>query len=264
MKVADLFNVKGHVVFVTGAASGLGLAYSEVFAENGAKVVLADMDAVNLEKQATRLKSAGCEVEAVVVDVADEKALRAAIDQAAERNGCLDTMFANAGISSGPGFSVSPSGAIENIDPAVYQRVLDINLTSVLHTVQFAAKHMKRQRSGAIVVTGSIAGIHAESYVGYPYAVTKAAVNHLVRQAALELAPFNVRINAIAPGPFLTNIRGGVMRKDPEVAKHVAESVPMKRIASTDEIKGLALLLGSPAGSFITGTVIPIDGGATV
>ena len=264
MKAVDLFNVKGHVVFVTGAASGLGLAYSEAFAENGAKVVLADMDAANLEKQAARLKSAGCEVEAVVLDVTEGEKLRAAIDRTAERYGRLDTVFANAGISSGPGFSVSPSGAIENIDPAVYQRVLDVNLTSVLHTVQFAASHMKRQRSGAIVVTGSIAGIHAESYVGYPYAVTKAAVNHLVRQAALELAPFNVRINAIAPGPFLTNIRDGVMRKDPEVAKHVAASVPIKRIANTDEIKGLALLLGSPAGSFITGTVIPIDGGATV
>ena len=264
MKLADLFNVKGHVVVVTGAASGIGLAYAEAFAENGAKVVLADMDAANLEKQVARLKAAGCDVEASVVDVSDEKALRAMIDKTAERHGRLDAVFANAGISSGPGFSVSPSGAIESIDPAVYQRVLDINLTSVLHTVQAAAMHMKRQRSGAIVVTGSIAGIHAESYVGYPYAVTKAAVNHLVRQAALELAPFNVRINAIAPGPFLTNIRGGVMRKDPEVAKHVAATVPLGRIASTDEIKGLALLLGSPAGSFITGTVIPIDGGATV
>jgi NAD(P)-dependent dehydrogenase (short-subunit alcohol dehydrogenase family) len=264
VRVADIFNVKGHVVVVTGAASGLGLAYSEAFAENGAKVVLADMDAANLKKQAARLKSAGCEVEAAVLDVTDSEKLRGAIDQIAERYGRLDTVFANAGISSGPGFSVSPSGMIENIDPEVYQRVLDVNLTSVLHTVQFAASHMKRQRSGAIVVTGSIAGMHAESYVGYPYAVTKAAVNHLVRQAALELAPFNVRINSIAPGPFLTHIRGGVMRKDPEVAKHVAATVPMQRIASTDEIKGLALLLGSPAGSFITGTVIPIDGGATV
>jgi len=264
VKVAELFDVRGHVAFVTGAASGLGLAYAEAFAENGAKVVLADMDAGNLEKQVARLKGAGCEVEAVALDVTDSEKLRGAIDQTAERYGRLDTVFANAGISSGPGFSVSPSGTIENIDPAVYQRVLDVNLTSVLHTIQFAAAHMKRQRNGAIIVTGSIAGMHAESYVGYPYAVTKAAVNHLVRQAALELAPFNVRINAIAPGPFLTNIRDGVMRKDPEVAKHVAATVPLQRIASTDEIKGLALLLGSPAGSFITGTVIPIDGGATV
>lgn len=264
MKVADLFNVRGHVVFVTGAASGLGLAYSEAFAENGAKVVLADMDTANLEQQVARLKGAGCDVEAVVLDVAESEKLRAAIDQVVERHGRLDAVFANAGISSGPGFSISPTGKIENIDPVVYQRVLDINLSSVLRTVQFAASHMKRQKSGAIVVTGSVAGIRASSYVGYPYAVTKAAVNHLVRQAALELAPFNVRINAIAPGPFLTNIRDGVMRKDPEVAKNVAATVPMKRIANTNEIKGLALLLGSPAGSFITGTVIPIDGGATV
>ena len=122
---------------------------------------------------------------------------------------------------------------------------------------------MKQRRSGSIVVTGSIAGMHAESYVGYPYIATKAAVHNVVRQAAIELAPFDVRVNAIAPGPFLTNIRGGIMRKDPEVAKRIAATVPLGRVAKTDEIKGLALLLASRAGSFITGAVIPIDGGAS-
>jgi NAD(P)-dependent dehydrogenase (short-subunit alcohol dehydrogenase family) len=141
--------------------------------------------------------------------------------------------------------------------------VLDVNLTSVLHTVQFAAAIMKQQRRGSIVVTGSIAGLHGETYVGYPYAITKAAVHNLVRQAALELAPFNVRVNAIAPGPFLTNIRGGVMHRDPEVRKHISATVPLGRVADTNEMKGLALLLASGAGSFITGAVIPIDGGVT-
>ena len=263
MKVGELFDVKGHVAFVTGAASGLGLAYAEVMAENGAKTVLADVDTGALEKEVTRLEAAGCDVEGATVDVTDADQLRAALDGAAARHGRLDAVFANAGMSSGPGFSLSPTGSIENIDSDVYRRVIDLNLTSVLRTVQFSARHMKRQRSGSIVVTGSIAGIHAESYVGYPYIATKAAVHNLVRQAATELAPFNVRINAIAPGPFLSNIRGGVMRKDPEVAKHVAETVPMGRIAKTDEIKGIALLLASPAGSFITGAVIPIDGGTT-
>jgi len=263
MKIAELFDVKGRVAFVTGAASGLGLAYAEAMAENGAKTVLADMDEAGLNAVVARLRGAGCEVEPAVVNVTDSERLRAAIDGAAKRHGRLDIVFANAGTSSGPGFSLTPDGGIERMDPEVYQRVLDVNLTSVLKTVQFAAGHMKRQKSGAIVVTGSIAGLHAETYVGYPYIVTKAAVHNLVRQAALELAPFNVRINAVAPGPFLTNIRGGVMRKDPEVRKHIAATVPIGRVANTDEIKGLALLLASGAGSFITGAIIPIDGGVT-
>ena len=263
MKLADIFNVKGQVAFVTGAASGLGLAYAEAMAENGAKTVLADVDQAGLDKVVALLRGAGCEVEPAVVDVTDSERLRAAIDGAAKRHGRLDIVFANAGISSGPGFSLTPDGGIEKIDPEVYRRVLDVNLTSVLHTVQFAAAVMKRQKRGSIVVTGSIAGLHGETYVGYPYAITKAAVHNLVRQAALELASFNVRVNAVAPGPFLTNIRGGVMRKDPEVAKHIAATVPLGRVAGTDEIKGLALLLASSAGSFITGAIIPIDGGVT-
>jgi len=261
MKLADIFNVRGHVALVTGAASGLGLAYAEAMAVNGAKTVLADVDKAGLDNVVARLRGGGCEVEPAVVDVTDREQLRAAIDGAAKRHGRLDIVFANAGISSGPGYSLTPDGGIERIDPEVYRRVLDVNLTSVLHTVQFAAIVMKQQRSGSIVVTGSIAGIHAESYVGYPYIVTKAAVHNLVRQAALELAPFNVRVNAIAPGPFLTNIRGGIMRKDPEVRKRISATVPMGRPANTDEIKGLALLLASGAGSFITGAIIPIDGG---
>jgi NAD(P)-dependent dehydrogenase (short-subunit alcohol dehydrogenase family) len=88
-------------------------------------------------------------------------------------------------------------------------------------------------------------------------------MGNVVRQAAVELAPHNIRVNAIAPGPFYTNIRGGVMFKDPDVVKRFEEMVPMGRCAQPDEIKGLALLLASPAGSFITGTVIPIDGGTT-
>jgi NAD(P)-dependent dehydrogenase (short-subunit alcohol dehydrogenase family) len=91
----------------------------------------------------------------------------------------------------------------------------------------------------------------------------KAAINNVVRHAAVDLAPYNIRVNAIAPGPFYTNIAGGRLRRDPEQAKKFAAMIPMARIGEPDEIKGLALLLASPAASFITGAVIPIDGGTT-
>ena len=194
-----------------------------------------------------------------VVDVTSADDLLAAIDNTVAAHGQLDAVFANAGITSGPSYR-HPVGEVEAIDPALWQKVLDINLTSVFNTIQGASKHMKKQGSGRIVVTASVAGLGSDDMVGYGYIATKAAVINLVRQAAHELAPFNVLINAIAPGPFFTNIAEGRL-KDPGVVEQFSTRVPLGRLAHTDEIKGLALLLASPASSYITGTVIPIDGG---
>jgi NAD(P)-dependent dehydrogenase (short-subunit alcohol dehydrogenase family) len=263
MKLADLFNIEGHVAFVTGAASGLGLAFTEALAQNGATVVMADFDEASLATESARLTAAGCKVDAVVLDVADTEALRAAIDGAAARHGRLDILFANAGIGSGPGAFLSPDGAIDQFDVAAYLRCIEVNQTATLMAMRFAVPHMKRRRSGSIVITGSIAGVQAEPVCGYGYVASKAAVANIARQAAVELAPFNIRVNAIAPGPFMTNIAGGRMKTQPEVVKIFANLSPMGRVADPNEIKGLALLLASPAGSYMTGAVIPIDGGAT-
>ena len=169
MKQADLFDIRGHVALVTGAARGLGLAFAEVMAENGAMVVLTDIDAANLEKQASRLAAKGCAVEQAAVDVADTERLRAAIDGAAERHGRLDAVFANAGISAGPGFAAAPSGQLEAIDVAAFERVVRINLTAAMLTMKHAVPHMKRRQSGSLIATTSIAGLGAEPAVGYGY-----------------------------------------------------------------------------------------------
>ena len=262
MRAGALFDVRGRVTLVTGAASGLGLAMAEVMAENGAVVAMLDIDRSALDTAVTRLAQAGHAVEAIALDVGETASLRAAIQAIAEKHGRLDVVFANAGISAGPGFG-RPEGEISAVDMGRWQQVLQVNLTSVFVTLQAAAERMKAQRSGRIIVTSSIGGIRAERMVGYAYAATKAAVNNLVRQAALELAPYNVLINAIAPGPFWTNIGGGRLHREPETVQEFAEMVPLGRLARPDELKGLALLLASPASSFITGAVIPIDGGVT-
>lgn len=265
MKAEKLFNVSGRVAFVTGAASGLGLAMAEVLAENGACVIMADIDADALEAQVRKMREAGSAVEAALLDVADTDRLRQGIDAVVKKHGRLDAVFANAGISSGPGFATVAgriSGQIDHTSLATWGRVLDVNLTGVFVTMQAAAAHMKAQRSGRIIVTSSIAGRRAETLVGYPYAATKAALNNLVRQAARELAPYNVLVNAIAPGVFLTNIGGGRLR-DPAAQEEFRRIVPLGRIADAGEIKGLALFLASPASSYVTGTVIPVDGGVT-
>jgi NAD(P)-dependent dehydrogenase (short-subunit alcohol dehydrogenase family) len=261
MRASELFKVAGDVAFVTGAASGLGLAFAEVMAANGAHVVMTDIDPATLATEARRLAGAGHSVEAMVVDVADLDRIKSAIDTAAAKHRRLDAVFANAGISAGPGPAV-PAGELARVERAAWERVLHVNLTSVMATIQAAAAHMKLRRQGRIVVTASIGGLRSEPLTGYAYAATKAAIINLVRHAAVELAPHGVVVNAIAPGPFLTNIGNGRL-KDPAVREAFAKMVPMGRLAEPREIMGLALLLASPAASFLTGAAIAIDGGAT-
>ncbi len=259
MAFAERFSLRGKTGFVTGAGSGLGLAISQVLAEAGAHVVLTDVDPAGLDRALAGIVGAGGSAETVLLDVADRDAIRAAVDDVAARRGSLDVMVANAGITAGPGYRTE-AGQINAVDDAQWDRVLGINLTGVFASIQAAARHMKRQRSGRIVAVASVAGLKSEVMCGYAYTATKAAVVNLVRQAAMELASYDVMVNGIAPGPFRTNIAGGRIRQ-PEVEAQFASMVPLGRIADPEEIKGLALLLSSSASSFMTGVTIPIDGG---
>jgi NAD(P)-dependent dehydrogenase (short-subunit alcohol dehydrogenase family) len=153
-----------------------------------------------------------------------------------------------------------PEGAIENYDDARWDKVIETNLNSGFTTVKAAAKHMKARKSGRIIVTTSVAGLLIESGIGSAYMAAKAGAAHFMRALALEMAKYNVTVNAIAPGPFITNIGGGHAHR-PEVQKAFGSTVPLGRMANTEEIKGLALLLASPASGYITGAEIPIDGG---
>ena len=255
----DLFGMAGQVAAVTGAASGLGLAMAEVLAGAGATVVLLDVDAQGLETARESITAAGGRVETAALDVGDRAAIRSEIDRIVARHGRLDAVVANAGVTAGPGYRTE-IGQINAVQDEQWDRVLAINLSGVFVTMQAAAAHMKKQRSGRIVAVASVAGLKSEVMCGYAYTATKAAVVNLVRQAAMELAPYNVMVNGIAPGPFRTNIANGRIRQ-PAVEAEFASMVPLGRIAAPQELKGLALLLASPASSFMTGTTIPIDGG---
>lgn len=253
------FSMDGQVAMVTGAASGLGLAIAEVLAEAGAHVALADIDREGLDRAIGRISAVGGRAEAVLLDVSDREAIRQTTDELVARHGRLDAMVANAGVTAGPGY-LTETGQINAVDDDQWDRVLQINLTGVFATIQSAAKHMKAQKSGRIIAIASVAGLKSEVMCGYAYTATKSAVVNLVRQSAMELAAYNVMVNGIAPGPFRTNIAGGRIRQ-PEVAGQFAAMVPLGRIADPEEIKGLALLLASPASSFMTGVTIPVDGG---
>ena len=252
--MSDLFDVEGARVVVTGGASGLGLAMAEVMADGGARVTLADLDEEGLEQVAGRL---GGDVRTARLDVSDSAAVERLFDEVVEEQGGVDVAFANAGISLEAGVT-DPRGGLEAFDRAKWDSVLGVNLNGVVFTLKAAARHMKKQGSGRIVVTASTAGFGTDPMVGYSYSATKAAVIIIVRQAALELAKHGVHVNAIAPGPFRTNIGGDAAPIPPEAWNDI---VAIGRMAEPDELKGVALLLASPASSFMTGAVIPVDGG---
>jgi NAD(P)-dependent dehydrogenase (short-subunit alcohol dehydrogenase family) len=250
--LSDRFDVSGARVVVTGAASGLGLAMAEVMADGGARVTLADLDADGLASAAERLDARSFQL-----DVSDPEAVRRVFDEVVAEQGGVDVAFANAGISTEPGV-LDERGGLEALDVETWRKVLGVNLDGVVFTMREAARHMKKQGSGKIVVTASTAGFGTDPMVGYSYSATKAAVIILVRQAALELAKHGVHVNAIAPGPFRTNIGGDAAPIPPEAWEDI---VAIGRMAEPDELKGVALLLASPASSFMTGAVIPVDGG---
>jgi len=265
VKTLDLFDIAGRSAFVTGAASGIGLAYAETMAEAGASVTLSDIDAAGLDRAVERLSGDGHTVRAAVADVTDLASLAAAFHAHAAAYGGLDIAFANAGGEFSPGFW-SPEGhripesQIDVYDPDNWNRSIALNLTGVFHTIREATRLMKPARKGAIIATSSNAAIINEPIVGTPYMPAKAGVAHLVRNVALELAEFGIRVNAIAPGPFVTNIGGGALT-DPVVRAAWDSRVPLGRIAETWQIKPLALYLASDASSYMTGAQLVIDGG---
>ena len=265
--LGDLFDVRDLRVVVTGAAGGLGLAMAEVLGECGARVTLADIDAEVLEEATRDLQARGVAARSFVADVTDEGRVQALIDDVVSAEGSIDVVIANAGLAATSGFGTEGGQTLDTIEPADWDHVLAVNLTGVMHTMKAGAAAMKRQGTGGrIVVISSIAGLRAEPVVCYGYVAAKAAVVNMIRQAALELAPYDVLVNVICPGPFKgTRIGGGrTLDPDPETEQMWTSFIPLKRMASPEELKGLTLLLSSPAGSFITGSVFVVDGGAAI
>ncbi len=261
VKANQMFDMAGPAPIVTGRASGIGLAMAEVIAEHGAAVTIMDMNEAALATEVARMTGLGWKVEGAVANVTQFDRLEAAIGDVAKKHGRLDVCFANAGMGGGPGM-FTPEGGIENMSLENYKNTIAVNQNGAFATAKFAAQHMIPRKYGRIIVTASVAGLFAEG-TSYAYGMSKAAIAHLVEPLARQLAPHNILVNAIAPGPFITNIGNGYLRKNNEAIARWAQMVPLNRMAETEEMKGLALLLASGASSYITGDVIMIDGGSS-
>jgi 3-oxoacyl-[acyl-carrier protein] reductase len=255
MKAAEMFSLTGRVALVTGASSGLGTQFAKALAENGAAVALVARRADRLEALKKEIEAKGSKAIAIEADVTDRKAMASAFDAAEKAFGTVTILINNAGIAQ------SARRAIE-VTPEEWRNVLGVDLDAVFHNAQEAARRMlTAQKKGAIVNIASVLGLGVAKGVA-AYATAKAGVIQITKALAVELAFKGVRVNAIAPGWFVTEINDSYLNSD--AGEQLKREIPMGRFGNAGDLDGALLLLCSDAGSYITGATIVVDGGQVV
>jgi len=254
--VSDLFSIAGKTAVVTGGSRGIGLMIARGFVEAGAKVYVSSRKADVCEQVAAELSEVG-ECVALPADLSTEAECRRLADAVAEREDRLDVLVNNAGATWG--------APLEQFDEAAWERVLALNVKGVFHLTKFLTPLLEKAGSAdepaRVINIGSIDGIHVPALETYSYSASKAAVHQLTRHLARRLAPA-VTVNAIAPGPFESKMMAATLDA---FGDQIAASAPLKRIGRPDDMAGAAIFLASRAGAYLTGAVIPVDGGiATV
>jgi NAD(P)-dependent dehydrogenase (short-subunit alcohol dehydrogenase family) len=254
MSVLDKFSMRGKVSVVTGGNRGIGRAIAQGLAEAGSAIAIAARDAAKSETAVAELKALGVEAIAVEADVSRREDLDAMVATVERELGPIDALVNNAGI----GFHANAL----TLEDDEWKRLFDINLEGVWKASQVVGRGMVARGRGSIINIGSISGFIVNRPQWHsPYGISKAAVHHLTRSLAAEWATTGVRVNAIAPGYVKTEIASTEYE---DYGHYWRDEVPMQRYASPDEIAPTALLLASDASSFMTGSVIVIDGGYTL
>ena len=248
---------EGASVLISGAAGGFGRLAAERFAAAGARLVLTDILESGLEEAAAAARALGAEVAALPGDIADETLPEKLVAAAVAHYGRLDVAINNAGI-------VHPFRKFTDIDAGTVERVIRTDLIAVFHAMKFELKQMEAQRAGVILNVSSVAGTGGAPLLS-AYAAAKHGVIGLTRSAALEYARFGIRINAICPSfaatPMVTEGLAGQRGSPDEAAARMTAGIPMRRLATAEEVVQAMLWICSPANSFMTGHALAIDGG---
>ena len=252
-----LFDLHGKVAVVTGSSRGIGRAIAERLAEHGAKVVVSSRKQDACDAVAAGIddaRGAGTAL-AVAANISRKDDLAALVErtQAAFRR--IDILVCNA--ASNPYY-----GPMAGIADEQFRKILDNNVLANHWLISMVAPQMIERRDGSIVIVSSIGGLRGSPVLG-AYCISKAADLQLARNLAVEYGPHNVRINCIAPGLIKTDFAKALW-DDPDTLREATRTTPLRRIGAPDEIAGAAVFLASPAGSFMTGQTIVVDGGATV
>jgi NAD(P)-dependent dehydrogenase (short-subunit alcohol dehydrogenase family) len=252
MSASELFDIAGKQAVVTGGGSGIGTMIARGFVQAGAKVIIASRKEASLKEVTDELSQLG-DCSYVVADLSTEDGCRALGAEVAERWSSLDILVNNAGANWG--------APLAEQDHASWARVLNVNVEGVFHTTKFLLPLLQAagtaEEPARIINIGSVDGIQVPGFETYAYSSSKAAVHQLTRHLAKHLAP-TITVNAIAPGPFQSRMMKATLEA---AGDQMANMMPLKRIGRPDDMAGPAIFLSSKAGSFLTGAIIPVDGG---
>jgi 3-oxoacyl-[acyl-carrier protein] reductase len=255
MKAGDIFDLKGRAALVTGASSGLGQQFARALADNGASVALVARRIDRLQTLKKEIEGKGGKAVAIEADVTDRAAMARAFDAAEKAFGTVTILVNNAGVAQ------AALRATE-VSPEEWRRVLSLDLDAVFYWAQEAARRMlAAKKPGSIVNIASVLGL-AVAKGAVAYATAKAGVVQITKALALELAFKGVRVNAIAPGWFVTEINDEYLAGEAGAA--IKREIPMGRFGKEGDLDGALLLLASDAGGYITGATIVVDGGQVV
>ena len=255
MKAGDLFSLKGRVALVTGASSGLGQQFARALADNGAAVALVARRTDRLLDLQQEIEATGGKAIAIEADVTDRAAMLGAFDAAEKAFGTVTILVNNAGVAQQPLRAT-------DVTPEEWRRVLSVDLDAVFFWAQEGARRMiAAKKPGAIVNIASVLGFGVAKGTA-AYAVAKAAVVQITKALSLELAFKGVRVNAIAPGWFVTEINDTYLNS--EAGEAMKRDIPMGRFGNSGDLDGALLLLVSNAGAYMTGATVVVDGGQVV
>jgi 3-oxoacyl-[acyl-carrier protein] reductase len=247
--------LQDRTAFVTGGSKGLGRAIAERFVEEGARVVIADIDQDNLDKTLAETTVDATRLTAINLDVSDFDAVQTAINGAIADFGALDILVNNAGYS--------PKKNWLEYEISEWQKVLDVNLSGEFYGARAVAEHMMERKSGRIINLSSSAWRHGGVATGggLPYTASKAGVIGLTRALCKALGPYNITVNAIAPGPTPTPMTSSWLSDAEDALK---EHIPLRRLGTARDIANAALFLASDEAAFITGSCLDVNGGMTM
>ncbi len=251
----DLFNLKEKVAIVTGSSRGIGRSIAVQLAKAGARVVISSRKLAACEEVAHAIRSDGGDAMAIAANISDKAQVEALVAQTRAAWGGIDIMVCNA--ATNPYY-----GPMAGMGDEVFDKIMRNNVLSNAWLCNLAYPDMKAKKNGAIVIVSSIGGLHGSSVIG-AYNISKAADMQLARNLAVEWGPDNIRVNCIAPGLIRTDF-AKALHENPVLKAKVEGETPLRRIGEPDDIGGIAVLLASAAGQYITGQTIVADGGMMI